>query len=56
MNLKGLAQKKEIIFVFGRKLSLCASLWRKGESAILCVYIVPNLLILDQFVLNITGR
>jgi hypothetical protein len=29
MNLKGLAQKKEIIFVFGRKLSLCASLWEK---------------------------
>lgn len=28
MNLKGLAQKKEIIFVFGRKLSLCASLVR----------------------------
>lgn len=28
----------------------------KGGSSILYVYIVPNLLILDQFVLNITGR
>jgi hypothetical protein len=46
MNLKGLAQRK--------KLSLCLDV-NCHYVLPLCVYIVPNLLILDQFVLNITG-